>query len=210
MKLFIDLFSGLGGSYQAFIETHQIIALDNNPLLLEHNDFMILCNIAHTTATTDLIFDNINKYAPLLTEVILWASPPCVQYSTANIHRDPNNFDNTLLEATIEIKNSIQKALDPTIKFYWVIENVKGAYQEFTRIIGHEPLSIGNKFFLWGKFPKFNVKLRLGHTKIDPIGSRALRPNLRAVIPYEISLGLRNSIRTQKTLLMYHKLKSSL
>ena len=93
---------------------------------------MILCDIADTTATADLIFETINEYAPLLTEVILWASPPCGQYSTANIHRDPNNFDNTLLEATITIKNSIQKALfcyDPSIKFHWIGENVKGAYQ---------------------------------------------------------------------------------
>lgn len=200
MKLFIDLFSGLGGAYQAFIETHEIIAIDNNPLLLEHNDFMILGNIADTYATLNQIFPFILKDYPLLTEVILWASPPCVQYSTANIHRDPNNFDNTLLEASLKIKDTIKKWLHPDIKFYWVVENVKGAYQEFTRIIGHEPLSIGNKFFLWGHFPKFNVHLHPGHSKIDPIGTRALRPNLRAIIPYEISKGLMKSISTQKTL----------
>lgn len=197
------MFSGLGGAYQGFIETHHIIAIDNNPILFEHNDFMILGDIADTIATTDLILDNIEEYAPLLTEVIVWASPPCVQYSTANIHRNPDLFDNTLLESSLKIINHLKDVLfcyRPTIKFYWVVENVKGAYQEFSRIIGHEPISIGNKFFLWGHFPKFNVKLDKSHSKIDPVGSRALRPNLRAVIPYEISKGLHNSISTQKTL----------
>jgi site-specific DNA-cytosine methylase len=204
MKLFIDLFSGLGGSYQAFIETHQILAIDNNPVLLEHNDFMILGNIANTGETLQQIFrfirDSYQVCMPPLTEIIIWASPPCVQYSTANINRNPDDFDNTLLEASLTIIHTVEKWLNPRIQFYWVVENVKGAYQEFSKIIGHTPISIGNKFFLWGKFPKFNVKLAKSHSKIDPEGSRALRPNLRAVIPYEISQGLKNSIRTQKTL----------
>jgi site-specific DNA-cytosine methylase len=200
LKLFIDLFSGLGGSYQAFIETHQILAIDNNPVLLEHNDFMILGDIANTYETLRQIFPVVKENYPLLTEVIIWASPPCVQYSTANINRNPDDFDNTLLEASLTIIHTVEKWLHPDIDFYWVVENVKGAYQEFSKIIGHTPISIGNKFFLWGKFPKFNVNLTKGHSKIDPEGSRALRPNLRAVIPYEISQGLKNSIRTQKTL----------
>lgn len=202
MKLFIDLFSGLGGSYQAFIETHEILAFDNNPILLEHNEFMILSDIATPSSILEHIFSFIVKNGGSIDEVILWASPPCVQYSTANPQRDSSNFDNTLIEATLVIKNNVQAYLNlfhSDTRFYWVVENVKGAYQTFTEIIGHEPLNIENKWFLWGEFPKFNVRVK-NHSKVDPHGSRALRPNWRAVIPYPISQGLATAIRTQKTL----------
>lgn len=205
MKLFIDLFSGLGGAFQGFIETHEILAFDNNPILLEHNDFLILSDIAKPLSIVAHIFDFIVNNGGEIEEVVLWGSPPCVQYSTANPNRNPDEFDNTLVLANLVIKNTLEayfKEFHPDTRFYWCIENVKGAYQELTRVIGHEPLNIQNKWFLWGVFPRFDVKVP-HHTKLVTQSTRALRPNARAVIPLQISQGLLNSIRTQTTLKIY-------
>ena len=69
----LDLYSGLGGASQAFADRGwEVVRVDNNPLLAdvphtEINDIMSLLRPYHF----DLPFD------------FIWASPPCVEFSTA-------------------------------------------------------------------------------------------------------------------------------
>ena len=109
--------------------------------------------------------------------------------------RDPDNFDNSLLEASIQIID----ALKPNA---WIIENVKGAIETFNEIIGLPWCQSVGPIFLWGQFPQlaFEDAKNRHHKKMLNSGTRKLRPNLRALIPYSISLAYKNCIDYQKTL----------
>ncbi len=188
-KCFLDLFSGLGGASEAFLDGWDVLRIDNNPLLLDKAPDTFLCDITDLKATTELIgewYDS-GKTPDIF---VIWASPPCNQYSFANAKRNSNTFDNSCV-------NAAQMIIEYFIPDYWIIENVHGARNTFTEILGHEPYVI-NQFCLWGKFPKF--KVALAHRKLDAKGSRALRPNYRALVPYKFSRELRKTIETQQTL----------
>ena len=129
-------------------------------------------------------------------KVVVWASPPCVQYSLANRARDPENFDNTLLNATIDILYHINPD-------YHIIENVKGAIEEFNDVIGGPWRQRIKAMFLWGHFPLIALRdadALHGYSKLNTKGSRKLRPNYRAIIPYEVSLGLRDALDNQMSI----------
>ena len=209
LKVFIDLFAGLGGASAAFYDDPEwfVIRIDNNPILLEHTDGLILSDIADVDRTMAIIHRRIlDQRANLhvtgdpnemqLKKLIIWASPPCNQYSLANMNRDPDNFDNTLIEATLQYIDR----LNPDA---WIIENVKGAIETFDEIIGLPWCQSVGAIFLWGQFPilSFRDASSRTHTKMLNKGSRALRPNLRALIPYSVSAAYKSSVEYQKTLL---------
>ena len=209
LKVMIDLFAGLGGASQAFVDDPNwfVIRIDNNPILLEHTEGLILSDIADVDRTMAIIHRRIldhrnnvhvtgdpNKMT--LEKLVIWASPPCVQYSLANMNRDPNNFDHTLLQAALTI-------IDQMNPNAWIIENVKGAIESFNEIIGLPWCQSIGPIFLWGQFPILSFKDASSrtHYKMLDKGSRALRPNLRALIPYSVSEAYKLSIECQKTLL---------
>ena len=72
MKLMIDLFSGLGGASQAFMNSPEwaVLRYDNNPAL---------SNVAATTIC------DLKEYQIICRHDIdlIWASPPCLTFSTA-------------------------------------------------------------------------------------------------------------------------------
>ena len=188
-KCFLDLFSGLGGASEAFLDGWDVLRIDNNPLLLDEAPDTILCDITDLKATTEVIREWYDS--DVMPEIfVIWASPPCNQYSFANAKRDSRSFDNACVAAA-------RALIMNWLPDYWIIENVHGARKTFTEILGHEPYVI-NQFCLWGKFPKF--KVALAHRKLDAKGSRALRPNYRALVPYKFSRELRKTIETQQTL----------
>ena len=191
MKVFVDLFSGLGGAAQAFDDDPiwHTIKIDNNPELLEHNRGLIVADIADVDATVAII----KALLPATcTKLVVWASPPCQQFSYANAARDPDNFDLTLLDAA----QDIIKTLEP---HHWVIENVAGACQLFSEELNRPPTQQIGSVYLWGHFPLIPIAERdaFAHRKMLAKGSRALRPNYRALIPYAISKGLRDALDKQ-------------
>lgn len=201
MKVFIDLFSGLGGAAQAFDNdpTWHTIKIDNNPDLIEHNRGMICHDIADVSGTVAIIKWTLSHYYPMDElgdhKLVVWASPPCQQFSYANANRDEDNFDLTLLDAA----RQIIEALAPN---YWIIENVHGAKETFTDELDAAPTQEIGSVVLWGKFPLIPIRTRdtFVHRKMNAKGSRALRPNYRALIPYAISEGLRDALDCQTTL----------
>ena len=195
MKVFIDLFSGLGGAARAFDESPEwtTIKIDNKQELIEHNRGLILLDISNVHETCRIIQAYLENLAP--TKLVIWASPPCEQFSYANAARAPDDFDMTLFDAAMEVIKTFQPD-------YWVLENVLGAREVFSEELGQRPTQEIGSVILWGQFPLIPIAARdvFAHKKMSAKGSRVLRPNYRALIPYQISLGLRDAIDHQRSL----------
>ena len=204
MNIFIDLFSGLGGASVAF-DAHpswHTIKIDNNPELLEHNRGLHIMDLTQIDEvitflehTIQQIYnDNDMGYEIANHKLVIWASPPCQQYSFANAQRSPDDFDNTLLLATIDYLYHFQPD-------YHIIENVKGAIEEFNDILGGPWRQRINAMYLWGHFPLIAFKdsdSLQHHKKLDAKGSRKLRPNYRALVPAPVSEALLSVFEHQK------------
>lgn len=176
----LDLFSGLGGASEAFVEDPDWVVrrIDNNRL------------VAHVPHT---IISDVLNYLPAYEQYdLLWASPPCTEFSTA---RQPpiQNPSMELVHRTIEI-------IMTTNPRCWIIENVKGAIKHFSPLLGPPRLILGPYCF-WGNFPLFWVDMD-GYSKLenDTWSDDPLRPQKRAYVPIEISTALREALRSQTTL----------
>ena len=105
------------------------------------------------------------------------------------------DFDMTLIEAARQIIEHFEPD-------YWILENVQGAipiiHEEYEML----PTQQIGSIILWGKFPLIGIRTRdeWSHRKLDAKGTRALRPNNRAIIPYPVSRGLLESLTQQTTL----------
>lgn len=195
MKVFIDLYAGLGGASEAFMSDPNwlCVRIDNNPDLIPVCERLIISDILNVHGTQQIIDSYLLEHD--IEELVIWASPPCQQYSFANPNRDPDNFDNACLLAAMEY-----------IEYYkpttWIIENVKGAIEEFNDIIGDPWRQRVSAFFMWGKFSllSFRDYSDTEHSKLDAKGSRKLRPNYRAKLPLKISEALKDSLEHQRTL----------
>ena len=211
MKVFIDLFSGLGGAAQAFDEHPEwkTIKIDNNPALIPHVHGMILADVHEVDNILNIIMALLFEHKDELEKVVVWASPPCTEFSLANPNR-PEEPDLTLLQATQAIMNKLYQWMSANeTEFYWGIENVKGAIEYFNdelEIAWHQRIG---PIYLWGTIPwiDFIDAHHREHKKTDKgawtKGSRALRPNLRAMVPYAVSRGLLDSLEHQTSLLQF-------
>jgi len=200
LKVFIDLFSGLGGAAQAFDDdpTWRTIKIDNNEELVELNRGLKLMDLADVPTVCHALSLMLQRIADehRITKVVLWMSPPCQEFSHANANR-PDEPDLTLLDACQAYVDHLQWVVD-----YWVIENVAGAIPIFNDELGRTPTQQIGPVVLWGHFPLIPIRTRdtWKHRKMEAKGSRTLRPNYRALIPYPISEGLRDAIDHQRTL----------
>jgi site-specific DNA-cytosine methylase len=193
MRRILDLYSGLGGASQAFLKAGwDVVRIDNNPLLedipnTEINDIMSLLPPYHFGEPFDLI----------------WASPPCVEFSTAYsapavvAKREGKEF-----KPDLSLCLKAKEIIDHLNPQYWVIENVKGANNHFTKALQMPPRQIVNQFYFWGKFPFIHIDSNWRHSKYDgdKWSSDPLRANYRAKIPLEISKAFLNAIEGQTTL----------
>ena len=196
----LDLFSGLGGFSEAFLESgDEIKRIENNPLLngVPWSDQMCVLELR------DLLQKYKNEghwFHPV--DVVL-ASPPCLEFSGAfsapkSIASRAGTLDEyepsmELVHATLDII----KILQPR---YWVIENVIGSIRYFKKI-GLEPNQIHGACVFYGNFPKFSTPDMPTKRQKDTNSKDPLRANKRALIPIELSRALRRAIISQKTLL---------
>jgi len=202
MKVFIDLFSGLGGASVAFDRSPDwcVLKFDNNPILVEHNRGLHLLDLSDLDTslhTIRFMLHEINERYCGIHKLVIWASPPCNEFSFANANR-PERPSTVLIENAFEI---IQQ-LDPD---FWVIENVHGAKETFTEILDRSVTQEIGPIVLWGHFPLIPIRTRdtWKHRKLEAKGSRVLRPNNRALIPEPVSEGLFDAIEHQQTLFDY-------
>lgn len=198
MKYMLDLFSGLGGASEAFVDCPKwnVLRVENNPLL---------------SGVPNTVIMDINNFTPIgHTEKIelVWASPPCTQFSggfsspKAIASRSPEGLDSynpdmSLLEKAIEIIEIMKPK-------YWVIENVVGSIRYFRKYLG-EPKQIIGPYVLWGNFPIIDIKAdQIIPKKYKDTNSRdPLRSNRRAKVDLLLSKKLKEAIEEQRTIFEY-------
>jgi len=178
MRSKLDLYSGLGGASEAFVEAGwEVIRVENNPAL---------SHIPHTR-----IADASWAYGLLSHEKfdLVWASPPCLEFSQAfgapgpTAKREGREFSPNLGE--VEKAWHIIKWLKPR---YWCIENVVGAIKHLEPLLG-APSQIIGPFVFWHNLPRIVIARDFNHNKADADvwSSDPLRSNKKAKIPSEIS-----------------------
>ena len=207
MKVFIDLFCGLGGASQAFREhpNWKVIAIDNNPDLIPHVHGMILADLLQAAQTYTIIHRLLLEHADQIDQIVVWASPPCTEFSLANPNR-PEEPDLTAIDCTKQIISWIHEDFSAGTDVKWVIENVKGAIPWLDDELERSWHQRIGPIYLWGTIPwiDFIDAHHREHKKTDKgawtRGSRALRPNLRAMVPYAVSRGLVDSFEHQTNL----------
>ena len=198
-KWMVDLFSGLGGASQAMVDSPswEVLRIENNP---------ILAHIPHTSITCVKKLSNIVRKGYLTNQRInlIWASPPCTEFSggysspksiaSRTIGLENYKPDMSLLEAAIKI-------IEITEPKYWVIENVVGSIKYFREYLG-EPRQIIGPYVLWGNFPYIdcNSDKILPKKRKDTNSRDPLRSNKRAKVDYAISEGLRLALDSQSSL----------
>jgi len=204
MKLFIDLFAGLCGASQAFIDDQgwKVLAIDNNQLCIDEVESIrgggslrgtpgltyFKMDLSDSRATIAFLKRFITR--GVYESVVIWASPPCTEFSDAQINR-PSNPSLALMLSTMEII----EAIGPDS---WFLENVKGAIRDFKPYVGVHRQKMGS-FFVWGNFPYVGVP-RIDLKKDDAWSTNPLRANIRAKVPFEISLAILKSLELQSRL----------
>jgi len=211
MKVFIDLFCGLGGASSAFSAAPgwKVIKIDNNPVLLPHVHGMILADVHEVEQTYTIIERLLFEHRHEIEQIVVWASPPCTEFSLANQNR-PEEPDMSLLLAALDVMDRVKMMVELVdIEFLWAVENVKGAIDYFNETIERPWHQRIGPFFLWGNIPWIDFRdaddklhKKTGLNK----GTRALRPNIRAKIPDAVSQALLDSLELQTKLTDFESL----
>jgi site-specific DNA-cytosine methylase len=199
----LDLCSGLGGFSEAFLEAgHEVLRIENNPLLADVPRTKIMCIFE----LRDWLEDGFNDYGAInFDEVdIVLFSPPCYEFSTAfsaprSIHERespliPYQPSTDILECGLDIIEMLKPR-------YHIIENVRGATKYFKKIAG-TPRQINDAYVFWGNFPSFVPKSFPSKAEKDERWS-PLRSNVRGKIPIEISSALLEAVENQKSIFEY-------
>jgi hypothetical protein len=202
MKVFIDLFSGLGGASSAFAGTEwKVIRIDSNPEVAQEvrgTWILDMMDLANVIAVLDA-----HLYGVDVSELFVWASPPCINFSDADPDRDTKDHDLTLLENTQALIYHLNNRYNLT---GYIIENVRGAVRAFEPVLGPYRQRIG-PFFLWGRFVPIACIDAETHRHRKPFNSTNsrthLRSNIHAKIPYALSESLKKSLEQQWSLLRW-------
>jgi hypothetical protein len=173
----LDLFAGLGGASQAMRERGwEVIRVELDPRF-------------EPEVVADITTWRWRGRRPDL----IWASPPCTEYARMAMPwtraKLPEGFcpDPTLVKAAIRIIRDSRPR-------YWVIENVGGAVRYLRPLLG-DPTVVG-PLRLWGRWPD-SIRWPTLPKKIKQ-RYPGYRPDLRAMIPYEVSLALAKAIEGER------------
>jgi hypothetical protein len=192
MKM-LDLYSGLGGASQPFLDHGwNVLRIDNNPLL---------SNVPNTETLDIVKWELPPTWECDLT--LLWASPPCLEFSQAfGAPKSKAGREGIPFEPNMDAAKKAKELIDIIQPKYWVVENVVGAIKDFNKIFG-PPRQIIGPFVLWGNFPYLTFEEEFNHSKVagDRHSSNPLRANYKALIPYPLANSLRKAIVEQRSIL---------
>jgi len=206
MKVFIDLCAGLGGASQAFVIDPEwlVIRLDNNPDLKPFVPGLNVADVTDVDATLTLV-DAILRIHGLnqsnITKLVVWASPPCVEFSLAYNAPGPTAARNGEEHyPDMSIMEACHRLIELWSPDHWWIENVRGAIPHFKLTLGDWTQQVGS-FFLWGQHPQIAFKDNQTRylKKVDKRHDQ-MRAQLRAKVPLEISQAIKDSIDRQLNL----------
>jgi len=196
----LDLFSGLGGFSEAFLEAgDEVVRVENNPLLSEVPNTSIEC--------VRVVRDRLKKYKeeghPIRNIDVVLASPPCYEFSLAfSAPRAVAERNNENFEPSMELVEIAMEIIEIVQPRWWIIENVVGSAKYFKEV-GLIPHQIMRPYILYGNFPKFSAGSLPRKQDHDSWHGHPLRSNIRAKIPLELSVALRKAIVNQKSILDY-------
>ena len=185
----MDLCSGLGGWTEAFVQAGwTVMRIENNPAL-QYVPFTLELDVLKWEEWID----------DLPRPDVIVASPPCLEFSDALsapktlARRKGEEFepDMSVVQACLDIIDYLK----PTT---WVLENVRGSQEHFLPLIGARRQKLG-PFYLWGNFPLMSLPHGFDHSKksVDVHSGNPLRANIRAMIPFEISYVLHETVSRQ-------------
>tara|TARA_R100000353_G_C6509546_1_gene196267 strand:- start:2183 stop:2806 length:624 start_codon:yes stop_codon:yes gene_type:complete len=197
----VDLCAGLGGASEAMVRSNKwsVLRIDNNPLLADV-PFMVMADVKQMQG-------KVKSHAGIEKIDLVWASPPCVDFSggysspksiaAREIGLENYNPDLSLVKAIKNIIDTVQPK-------YWVVENVVGSIRYLSEILG-EPRQIIGPYVLWGNFPFIDLDPGsiIPKKYKDTNGLDPLRANKRAKVDLLLSIRLAQAIETQKTLFEY-------
>jgi len=110
---------------------------------------------------------------------LVWASPPCAEFSREFFPwtRTGKSPDLSIVEGCLRIIRECNPR-------YWIIENTRGGARFLNPLLG-KPAVIIYPYYLWGHFPALpDGKLTFQHKELLPSAAKAER----ARIPYKLSL----------------------
>jgi site-specific DNA-cytosine methylase len=146
-ELVVDLFSGLGGWSQKFIENKNFYVnrFDVDPWLAD-----VPCTI----------IADLKEYKIVTSQKphLLIASPPCYEFSLA--HSAPRaiaNREGRPYYPDVSLIKIFKEHLDRLKPKYWIMENVKGSAEFVNWVLGERPRQIIGPYLLWGNFPLLDL-----------------------------------------------------
>lgn len=118
---------------------------------------------------------------------LVWASPPCTEFSRESMPWTRRGItpDMSIVQACIDIARKSDAR-------FWLIENTRGAIKWFRPLLG-EPVYRMNPQFLWGVPPVAFQPRNIKRPK-----KQHATPELRAMVPWHISLELARSVELDK------------
>lgn len=166
----LDLFCGLGGASAAMRDRGWVVdSLDIDPAF-------------NATWTADLL----TWTPPKRKYDLVWASPPCTEFSKWSMrcwYKNPASPSLALVKRCVEVVAAVQPR-------FWILENVQGAVQWLTPLLG-APSLVRRPINLWGKFPAVHYARRVWKEKLS-----SRRPADRACMPYALSLAVARSVES--------------
>lgn len=118
---------------------------------------------------------------------LIWCSPPCTEFA-----REFMPWCKTGKRPDLSIVEACERIIVQAEPRYWVLENVKGALEWITPILGN-PRYVCNPYYLWGYFPEIShIRVQSKKEKLS-----STKEAERAVIPPALSGGLAWAIEHQ-------------
>lgn len=191
MPVIWDLCSGLGGWSEAFVQKGwTVIRIETN------------ADLQHVPHTLQLDVREWREWAEHLPAPdLIVASPPCREFS--NGYYSPRSMAKRAevdYRPEMDVVLACKEIIDHFTPAWWVIENVAGAITYFKPHLGDFRQKVG-PFFLWGNIPYLHMD-GFKHSKMegDVHSSNPMRANLRALIPFELSFELLQTLSNQSRL----------
>lgn len=164
----VDLYSGLGGASRAMrMRGWTVLAVEVDRKF-------------RPTAYGDC------RYLPIRPDCrpdLLWASPPCVEFS-----RETMPWTRTGKEPSLDLVRAVYSAVDLLNPRFWIMENVRGAQPWIGRAEQHM-----GPIYLWGRFPPVDIEVKNFRKKFS-----GDRPDLRSEIPFKVSWAVALSVERER------------